>query len=367
MTPEGWTGGASGTVGALEGQGKPIATQRAAGSKPQQSRQLVTNTIVPVFLRHVRQCGKDPGPLIQRFSFPDDVEQRAELRLPLPALKEFAGATEALLNDPFVGMHAAETLQPGTYGLIEFITRTASTVRDSMRQFVRYQSLVDDVVRFSLKEEGGEGVFEFGADGIDESMGRHVNEYTLCVLIGLSRLGCGQAWVPSRAWFAHARPPSISALIELLGTERLEFSKANSGARFPASVLDLPLLSADPSLHAFLEKQASSIVPEAAPKFVGRVRKLVHDAMERGLLSVEVVAQAARCSPRTLQRHLRQDGLSFQAVVDDVRCTAARQLLSDPRKTLGEVAFMLGYSELRPFVRAFRRWTGQTPGQFRAG
>ena len=85
------------------------------------------------------------------------------------------------------------------------------------------------------------------------------------------------------------------------------------------------------------------------------------------LKELEAVAGALKMSPRSLQRHLGEEGVSFRALVEDARQELALEYVRDVRRPLGEIAFLLGYTELSPFLRAFKRWTGKTPSGFRAG
>ncbi len=350
----------------------PLAARRRrplgyAARMPARRPRLVTNTLVPVFARYLRARGKDPLPLLYACALPADAEARTEAQVPLDALLDFQARAEAALGEPHLGLRAAEALELGRYGLVEFIARTAATLRDSLALFVRYQGLVDDTVRFSLAEARGVAVFEFGAPGVPGSMGRHGNEYTLCILLRMSRLALGDDWSPSRLWFAHPAPPDPAPLFAFLGTRRVRFGAPNSGAELPAHTLDRELPGADPALHAFLSQQAQSALPAPGEDFLSRARRRTRALMERGLLRVELLAAQLGLSARTCQRRLADEGTSFHALADEVRRQAALALLADRELPLGEVAFRLGYAELRPFVRAFKRWTGTTPGRYRSG
>jgi AraC-like DNA-binding protein len=84
-----------------------------------------------------------------------------------------------------------------------------------------------------------------------------------------------------------------------------------------------------------------------------------------GDAAIDAVARAMHMSPRTLQRKLDAEGASFSEVVDEVRQRLARRWLVDERRTLADVAFALGFSDLATFSRAFKRWTGKPPGAWR--
>ncbi len=85
-----------------------------------------------------------------------------------------------------------------------------------------------------------------------------------------------------------------------------------------------------------------------------------------GLLPLDQVARNLGLGVRTLQRQLRSEGIGFAALVDEVRGTLAREYLQDRRLSVGEIAYLLGFSEPSAFSRAFRRWTGRSPQSLRA-
>src|SRR4029079_12500683 len=95
-------------------------------------------------------------------------------------------------------------------------------------------------------------------------------------------------------------------------------------------------------------------------------RERVRAPLCEGPPSLAAVAASLRTSRRTLQRRLADEGVSFADLVDDVRRALAEDYVRDPRRPLGEVAYLLGYAELSPFLRAFKRWTGRTPADVRA-
>jgi AraC-like DNA-binding protein len=96
------------------------------------------------------------------------------------------------------------------------------------------------------------------------------------------------------------------------------------------------------------------------------VKAVIERELDHGAPTIGIVARALATSPRTLQRRLGDDGTSFRAAVEAVRADLARGYLRDPGLDLGDVATRLGYAEVSAFLRAFKRWTGTTPSQFRA-
>jgi AraC-like DNA-binding protein len=134
-----------------------------------------------------------------------------------------------------------------------------------------------------------------------------------------------------------------------------------------AGTLAPPQREADPWLRALVEQRARALLEQLGPgtAFAARVAVAVGYAIQRGSVGLEVVARELAIGSRTLQRRLATEGRTFRAVVDDARRELAQQYLADRGQSVADVALLLGFSEQAAFHRAFVRWTGITPGQFR--
>jgi AraC-like DNA-binding protein len=120
-------------------------------------------------------------------------------------------------------------------------------------------------------------------------------------------------------------------------------------------------------LSSIVEAQASAML-EAAPAGEGAIdsiRRVLTDELCDGEPTLERVAKRLHMSGRTLHRRLKEQGASFRLVVGEVRLELARRYLRERQATIGEIAFLLGFSEPSAFHRAFKRWTGHSPAAFR--
>ena len=103
----------------------------------------------------------------------------------------------------------------------------------------------------------------------------------------------------------------------------------------------------------------------SARDFYREVTEVVRKLLPDGPLNVETVADAVRTSPRTLQRRLHRAGSTFAGVLQQARYAAARRMLRNSSRKIGEIGRVLGYSDPAHFTRAFTRWTGVPPERFR--
>src|SRR5205085_6164140 len=134
----------------------------------------------------------------------------------------------AAAYDPLLGVHIAQHIRRGAYGLLEFSSRSAPTLGEALRRIVRYISLTNELVEVTLVE-GRESVVEQQIRGQPLCVGRHGNEFFIAMLLVQARQLTGRKVAPARVWFAHPAPRDLSPLVELCGTDRIVFDREKNG------------------------------------------------------------------------------------------------------------------------------------------
>jgi AraC-like DNA-binding protein len=191
--------------------------------------------------------------------------------------------------------------------------------------------------------------------------------YTLAAMAGLAflRALCGKGWRPLEFELPFRRPRTVESLRKALGVP-LKFDAERLWMIFPAADLARPLPSADPLLYRMMAERIEQLEAQQRRDLVGRVRDVMQTVIFLEASNASIVASRMGMSLRTLNRRLRAEGTSLQAIRDEVTAEAACQLLGNTDKPAGEVALILGYSDSSAFTRAFRRWRGVPPAQWRA-
>jgi AraC-like DNA-binding protein len=317
--------------------------------------------MAPLFLSRLEGRDDDLADLVAEFSLPDDAPRVDQLSLPLSRFRALAAHVAELLGDPFLGLHTATSLRPGTYGIIEFLLRSAATPRDALRQLLRFVPLFNNLLQFSLAEDDDTAVLEGWIPGEPHCLGREGNEFALAVFVAFGRQLAGEGWAPEHVSFAHPHPGAIEELTRFFRCP-ISFGTGYLGLRIRAPDLATPVLTGDDALHEFLEGQARALTSGVAADELDLARDAIRAALRAGEPAVADVARALGTSPRTLQRRLSERDTSFRAIVDQVREGLAREYLGHRGRSLKEVAALLGYADARAFGRAYKRWTGRPPG-----
>ena len=193
--------------------------------------------------------------------------------------------------------------------------------------------------------------------------GENLQVVALSLMLHLNFIAsaAGPRWRPTEVWVPARRLPG-SAAFPLLSDTRLVLEKPEIRITFPIDLLQLPLPHTSggvgPTITSWEESGPATDVG-------GAVQQIVTTLLPDGSPDIRFVAEAVRTSARTLQRRLKQEGVTFARVVARARFHAAQQLLDDPARKVIDVALDLGYSDPAHFTRAFSRWSGVTPREFR--
>lgn len=287
------------------------------------------------------------------------------LRVPVAHWAALLERADAVLREPALGLAVGARIQPAHFGLLGYLTLCCATLGDALGRLAEYERLVYDVNpgRVSLDADGVR--LEWG-DGRGRP-GQRVDECALAALIAYARNITAQPQAaPTRISFINPPPADVAPYTAFFGCA-VAFAAPTTVVHLPAALLAAPLRQPDEALRALLDAQARTLLAQLPPvdAFEARLREAIAAALRDGDASLAACAARLHCSTRTLQRRLDSIHTSFQQALDDTRRGLAEAWLADPRLKLIEVAQLLGYTDQAAFTRAFQRWTGLPPGQWR--
>ena len=273
----------------------------------------------------------------------------------------------AVSGDDHLGIHLAEAAPIASFEVHAYALLSSPTLREAYRRGCRFQRLIHEATRLTFDEEGEEGILSHAlASG--SPVPRHPAEFLVTVWVRLGRLVTGDLWSPSQVCFAHDEPADAREHARVFGAN-VQFRTGRTALHIPASVLDRVNPRADPGLVQVLDRYAGALLAQKPLRttFSGRVQAWLAEAHGGGAPTAAEAAKALFVSVRTLHRSLQEEGTTFRELLDHLRREQSMTLLARRDCSIAEVAFLLGFSELSSFYRAFRRWTGQTPAEFRVG
>lgn len=303
----------------------------------------------------------------RRLGIAPEVLRDSDARLPVDRLlRPLWYLAEELLHDPLVGLHAIQGISRQSFDVFSYVAAASPTMGEAAARAIRYFRLITDSGVYALEREGAAVWWCYRPADAATAACHQDSVFALTVCIAHLRLWLDPAFTPREVRFPFPELALSTELEAYLGAP-IAYEADRCAFRFDASELERPQRLADPQLAAFLQRYAEDALG-ALPKvgnLSGRVREILARGLPDGQVSLSGVAKKLATSERTLQRGLRSENTTLKQIAEDLRRDLALDYLKRQGLSVSEVAYLLGFSETAPFFRAFKKWTGVTPGEYR--
>ena len=326
---------------------------------------LTARAFLPL-LSGLRQLGHDPAPLLAAVGVEASALDDPDARVPMSAGSGLLARAAAATGDDNIGLHLAEHTDLRTVDVHFYAMAASATLRAAYERLSRYQRLIHESSRIDLVPTDNAITLRHVLPG-GLAARRQTAEFLIAAWVRTGRLVTGSDWSPLEVRFAHDSP-SDTQEHERFFRGPLHFSAGENALSIAESTLALRCVGADPALASFFDRYAGEhirVEASAARSIPDRVRDALETQLRDGEPSAASVAARLKMSVRTLNRTLAGEGTSYRRLLDQLRHELASRHLANPQISIGEVAFLLGFSELSAFYRAFKRWSGRTPAEFR--
>lgn len=269
------------------------------------------------------------------------------------------------LQEPCFGFRLGSEIELTEAGLVAYVTLNSPDLGAALRNMCRYLVILTEGSVGELRVEAGEVklVFSF-ADPIGTAS-RQLHEFGVTSMVRVCKAITGHRVRPVRVELRH--DTACPMLARHLGLPVAVY-QPHSAVVLDAASLTVPVVNADARLLDLLRRYADELLARRARKddIVARAERWILENLHTGDVGVAQVARGLGMSDRTLARRLAEDGLKPAGLVEELRQQLANKYLAERAFPLGRITYLLGYSDLSAFTRAFRRWTGRTPSKWRA-
>jgi len=335
-----------------------VVEQQLASSWTDRTQRVGAFTALPQL---IRELGADPVTTMAAAGLAPDSLDHAGGSIPYAAMGRLLSEGAKRTHCEHFGLLAGRLWHLDDLGLVGELMRHSSSVYQALRTLTVYQHLnsaggLPFLLRHGDTVDLGYAIYHPGIVGAEQI-------YDAVMASGFNQLRelCGPGWMPAAVLFSHKKPIDAEPHRRLFRVQP-RFDAELSFVRFSAAWLDHRIEGYDP-----VRRRAALELARQADRgvLVERVARALRTLLLQGKHSGDDVADMLAMHRRTLNRRLKAEGTTFQDVLDSVRFTVARELLSDSNVALDDVAATLGYACVNPFMRTFRRWTGTTPGRWR--
>lgn len=261
------------------------------------------------------------------------------------------------------GLLIADRARGHMAGLLGEMFRSASDLRAGLGSIIRYLHLNTRGGIAVLTIESGVAELRLGLLGPYGDAAFLFEDAHLGVIYHHMRAFLGDSWRPVEVLLSHAAP-ARGAVYRQFFHAPVQFDALSTALLFSAEDLAKPMIGREREKHR-LEAAAAAASSKLAIGFDEQVRWTIRSSLAVGTMTIAPVADALGMSRRTLNRRLAESGLTFAALLQEVRFRTARQLLVDSATPLAEIATALGYGDASAFSTAFRSWSGVSPSEWR--
>ena len=328
------------------------------------STRTVATEVFKGMVGSLHALGLSPSDLYAGTTLTPDLVDDDEGRVPFEHVVEF-GLWIRDQRGQRAGILMAEAMASSEHFLLGYVLASSSTLGEAYESWVRYRRIGFEGSPYELTVRHDE--VELGCVYPDEAVNAlpGLLEGYVAFSLAKGRHITGQRWSPNLVLLQG--PETDADLYESFFDAPVQNHADRSAIIFSSRLLELPVVHADPRLRAYLENVADRVLAELpeAETFVDTVRSEVMNALKDGQPTLEGIADRLHMSPRTVQRRLEKEAASFGNILDSVRRAAALEYLRDRHVAISEAAYLLGFSEPSTFYRAFKRWTGSTPADYR--
>lgn len=271
------------------------------------------------------------------------------------------------LQDEYMGFASVRS-KPGTFATACQLLIHCHTLESVYRRGAAFYNLFDNPVSVTLRRDGEWAILEIVTQAELFDPCHFLQESLLVIWHRLSCWLTGHRILLDQASFNYPRPGHADEYRHLFHCV-LAFDQPVTSIRFHRRYLQLPVIRDAAEMRRFLQTSPADLLarPDDRSSFTGRIRSLIGRDFSQTIPDFDSIARQLHTSPQTLRRRLREENTSFQEIKDYLRRDLAIYYLSRPDYSINEIAEKVGFTEPSTFHRAFKKWTGVTPGAYREG
>jgi AraC-like DNA-binding protein len=309
--------------------------------------------------------GLDSAALFLRAGLDSAILRDPNGRYPVSKMAKLWRIAVEETGDPCLGLRAAAYVQPATFQSLGLAMMASQSLEDALQRAARFSRIVSNAVDVVIVHtpKGVKEVVRFLDDTpiVDEGI-----DLFMASTFKLGRMLTGYDPVPLEIKLCRSGTPAMRKEFEAYFGCPVRFEAKENSLLIPHDWMQKPLPMANPELA----RQNDRVVMLYLRRFDGaklteKVRAEIISRLSAGEPARAAIATTLHLSEKTLQRRLKDEDSSYQQILEETRRELAQQYLREPKVSVCEVTFRLGFSDQSSFTRAFKRWTGVSPGGFR--
>lgn len=314
--------------------------------------------------KYLEHCDIDPAPIYKRAGIDPEVISNSNARINVEHMDSVWNEAVRLIDDPTFGVKMVQYWHPSMMGALGYAWLVSSTLRRAMHRIDRYIHTVTEGLETKLEDTPAGLRLSFFIVG-DITLQPQQHTLIIAVIMHMCRFNYGDELVASQIHLARPAPEDPKDILDFFQTD----------VHFDAGVNSITITRADSDIElSSSNKQIALMHDEMLMKYLVQIKKgdivqqvqsIILDNLPDGQVTDKLVASELNLSERSMQRRLKEHKTTFRYLLDSVREMVAKQYIENPVNRMSDIAFLLGFSEQSAFSRAFKKWTGKSPVEYR--
>lgn len=288
---------------------------------------------------------------------PEDLGD-SEVKVPFDQSCQTWEQSVRLTKDNLLGLHLGETSTMSVLGLVGNLMQSSPDLISAFEEMTHYVALATDMIQFGVKRTNTEITLTYKPVALwtktAPNGARHAIEQSMVGTLHVFSLLTGKKIKPLRAIFKHKRAGDLSEYQRVLGAD-VQFNGFGNHLVFKKEELLIPIVSRDRSMFNVFKKMLKEKKSNKHQSLTQQIKQLVHTDFQGQIPSLEVIASRLNMTPRTLQRRLTEEGITFRSLITGIQKDLASELLNLNGK-ISQVSNLMGYSDPSAFRRALKKW-----------
>ncbi len=306
----------------------------------------------------------EPEPYFRKARVNPKLINDPQARFSLHAIDSMYQELYEAVKDPCMGLKLASLWHPSHLGSLGYAWLASSSLYTALKRLSRYVRIINDALEVHLEEDGDNLVVTIISDSREDPAHYHADA-SAAILVSMCRVNYGEKLNPVAVSFKHSEKACSGEYFSFFRCP-VEFSSDKDCVTLSLDKLNTPLTSSNPQLAQLTDQVMINYLARLDKgDIVQQLKAVIIDQLPNGNVTEDTISEAVFLSKRSMQRRLQGKDTTFKSVLTEVREDLALKYIHDRKLTLTEISFMLGFSEMSSFSRAFKRWTGESPKEFR--
>jgi AraC-like DNA-binding protein len=288
-----------------------------------------------------------------------------DARIPVETYLLIQDQAAEYIHDPYFGLHMGEFFEAGSWSILGYMLMNCKNLAEAAEKSGRYSRVIGNLIEAKAQFRFNKFKAIYFTPPHAPKMSRHCFEAAFSSAVHMMRTLTGVQLGPLEVTFIYPEPASTAEYARIFCCP-VRFGQKENTMTMDMSIGNTPVLMANPGLLEYFEKYAQDFLAEMDRKneLTRSVTKIILARLDDENLSIDKVAKEMSMSVRSLQNHLESEGVIFSDLLKDIRERLAQKYLRE-NYSVEQITYLLGFSEPSVFRKAFKKWSGVTPREFR--